>query len=172
MDTVEYISFLFLLVVLLLVVRTPFLTHIYTMKNFTEEIGPEQSNGGRIRRCVYSPDKLVETPHDDVRTLYDVITYSANKFGKKHAFGYRKVEQVIEEEKEVVKVVNGEEQKTKKKWKYFQLSGYQYLSYLSVQKLAHEIGQGFRALGLKEHAKVEIFSATKQVNDCQRIVES
>lgn len=162
MDTVEYISLLFLLVLLLLlVVRTPFLTHIYTMKNFTEEIGPEQSNGGRIRRCVYSPDKLVETPHDDVRTLYDVITYSANKFGKKHAFGYRKVEQVIEEEKEVVKVVNGEEQKTKKKWKYFQLSGYQYLSYLSVQKLAHEIGQGFRALGLKEHAKVEIFSATK-----------
>ncbi|KAI8139834.1 hypothetical protein BJV82DRAFT_625176 [Fennellomyces sp. T-0311] len=105
------------------------------MKNFAVEVGPEQPNGGRIRR-------------------------SKNKFGDKRAFGFRKVEQIIEEEKEIVKIVKGEEQKTTKTWKYFQLSGYHYLSYNAASKLAHEIGCGFVHLGLTNKAKVEIFAPT------------
>ncbi|KAI9323688.1 hypothetical protein BX666DRAFT_2117248 [Dichotomocladium elegans] len=131
------------------------------MKNFSVEVGPEiQPNGGRIRRAIYSPDELVRIPDTNVHTLYDVLQYSANKFADKRAFGFRKIEQIVEEEKEVIKYVNGVEEKSKKAWKYFQLSGYHYLSYKSVSKLAHELGSGFVKLGLTPGAKVEIFSPT------------
>ncbi|KAI9498840.1 hypothetical protein BDB00DRAFT_967860 [Zychaea mexicana] len=130
------------------------------MKNFSVEVGPEQPNGGRIRRATSSPDALVTIPDPNVRTLYDVLENSKNKYGDRRAFGFRKVEQIIEEEKEIIKVIDGVEQKTKKTWKYFQLSGYQYLSYNAASKLAHEIGAGFAHLGLTYKAKVEIFAPT------------
>ncbi|KAI7855814.1 hypothetical protein BDC45DRAFT_504797 [Circinella umbellata] len=130
------------------------------MKQFTVEVGPEQSNGGSIRRASSSPDQLIRYPDPNVRTLYDVLENSKEKFGDKHAFGFRKVEQIIEEEKEIVKIVNGEEQKTKKTWKFFQMSPYHYLSYKSASRLAHELGAGFVHLGLSPKAKVEIFAPT------------
>ncbi|CDH58263.1 long-chain-fatty-acid--ligase [Lichtheimia corymbifera JMRC:FSU:9682] len=131
------------------------------MKNFSVEVGPNsQPNGGRIRRAIYSPEELVRIPHTDVHTLYDVLQYSVKRFGEKRAFGFRKVEQIIEEEKEVVKYVNGVEQKSTKTWKYFQLSGYHYLSYKSASQLAHELGSGFVHLGLSDRAKVELFAPT------------
>ena len=131
------------------------------MKQFTVEVGPEQSNGGTIRRAAISPDQLIRYPDPNVLTLYDVLENSKEKFGDKQAFGFRKVEQVIEEEKEIIKIVNGEEQKTKKTWKFFQMSGYHYLSYNSASRLAHELGAGFVHLGLSPKAKVEIFAPTK-----------
>lgn len=132
------------------------------MKNFSVEVGPSsQPDGGRIRRSIYSPEELVRIPHTDVHTLYDVLQHSVKRFGEKRAFGFRKVEQIIEEEKEVVKYVDGVEQKSTKTWKYFQLSGYHYLSYKSASQLAHELGSGFVHLGLSDSAKVELFAPTK-----------
>ncbi|KAG0174849.1 long-chain fatty acid-CoA ligase [Apophysomyces sp. BC1034] len=130
------------------------------MKNFTVEVGPEQPNGGRIRRSVLSPEGLCRIPHKNVHTLYDVLQHSSKKYGDRKAFGYRSTEKMVEEEKEVTKFINGVETKEKKVWKYFQLSSYKYLSYNEVARQAHEIGAGFSYLGLKEKAKVEIFSPT------------
>ncbi|KAF7731937.1 long-chain fatty acid-CoA ligase [Apophysomyces ossiformis] len=140
------------------------------MKNFTVEVGPEQPNGGRIRRSVLSPEGLCRIPHTNVHTLYDVLQYSSKKYGDRKAFGYRKTDKIVEEEKEVTKFVNGVETKEKKVWKYFQLSGYEYLSYKEVARQAHEIGAGFSYLGLKEKAKVEIFSPTNLFTQNMTIV--
>ncbi|KAI8388262.1 uncharacterized protein BYT42DRAFT_559504 [Radiomyces spectabilis] len=130
------------------------------MKTFTVEIGPEQPNGGRVRRSILAPEHLIRIPHKNVHTVYDVLQHSAKKYGDRRAFGYRTIEQVVEEEKEITKFVDGVETKQKKTWKYFQLSPYRYLTYKEASTQAHNIGAGFAYLGLKEKAKVEIFSST------------
>ncbi|KAI8064419.1 hypothetical protein BC940DRAFT_306204 [Gongronella butleri] len=130
------------------------------MKLFTEEIGPAQPNGGRIRRSTLSPDAIVRVPGTTVHTLYDVLQHSVKKYGDKKAFGRRRVERIVEEEKEVTKYVNGVETKQMKTWKYFQMSPYEYVSYNEASAICHAIGNAFVALGLESKAKVEIFSST------------
>lgn len=131
------------------------------MKSFTVEVGPEQPNGGRIRRSIFSPEGLNRVPNHNVHTLYDVLSRSANKYPERKGFGFRKVEQMVDEEKEISKFVNGEEIKQKKTWKYFQLSPYHYLTYKEASRLAHDVGAGFIQLGLKNKSKIELFSPTK-----------
>lgn len=131
------------------------------MKTFSVEVGPEQPNGGRIRRSYLSPKELSQVPDPNVKTLYDVLKRSAIKYPDRRGFGFRKVEDIIEEEKQVTKIVNGEEQTETKTWKYFQLSGYHYLTYKQASRLTHDVGAGLLHLGLKEKSKIEIFSPTK-----------
>lgn len=131
------------------------------MKTFSIEVGPEQINGGRIRRNILAKDGLFRTPAPNVHTLYDVLQIGAKKYATNNAFGYRTLERMIEEEKEVVKIIDGVETKQTKKWSYFQLSGYSYVTYAEAGQLTLDIGAGFRFLGLKSQSKVEIFAPTK-----------
>ncbi|KAI9258902.1 hypothetical protein BDA99DRAFT_573167 [Phascolomyces articulosus] len=132
-----------------------------TIKTYSIEVGAEtQPNGGRIRRSILAADGVVRVPASDVHTLYDVLERSVKKYPNQKAFGARSIEKIIEEEKEVVKIVDGAEKKEKKVWKYFQLSGYDYVTYKEAGERAHAIGAGFTALGLSEKAKVEIFAPT------------
>lgn len=131
------------------------------MKNYTIEVGPEQHNGGRIRRNVMATEGIYRVPTPQVHTLYDVLQNSAKKFATRNAFGYRTLERMVEEQKEVTKIIDGAETKQMKKWSYFQLSGYEYVTFAEVGQLAHDIGAGFKFLGLSNKAKVEIFAPTK-----------
>jgi long-chain acyl-CoA synthetase len=131
------------------------------MKSFTVEVGPEQPQGGRTRRSIFSPESLVRVPAPHIHTLYDVLVHSAKKYSDRKGFGFRKVEKIVEEEKEVKKFVNGEEVKDKKIWKFFQLSPYFYLTYKEASRLTHDVGAGLVKLGLCEKSKIEIFSPTK-----------
>lgn len=141
----------------------PLLPLFCPMKAYSVEVGPEkqQPAGGRIRRSIHAAEGVVRVPNTDVHTLYDVLQNSAKKYTNRNAFGTRNVEKVIEEEKEITKVVNGTEKKEKKVWKFFQLSPYNYLTYKEASDRAHAIGAGFAALGLKEKAKIEIFAPTR-----------
>ncbi|CAO3595195.1 unnamed protein product [Absidia cylindrospora] len=130
------------------------------MKSFTVEVGPEQLNGGRIRRSHLSPDALARIPDTTVHTLYDVLLYAKKKYGHRNAFGYRSVEKVIKEDKQVTKFIDGEEKQQTKTWSYFQLSSYKYLTYVQASREAHYLGAGYAHLGLSEKSKVEIFSPT------------
>ncbi|GAA5813752.1 hypothetical protein MFLAVUS_007239 [Mucor flavus] len=130
------------------------------MKNYTIEVGPEQPNGGRARRNIVSKDGLHRSPAPNVHTLYDVLQISAKKYATINAFGYRTLETMIEEEKEVTKIIDGVETKQMKKWSYFQMSGYNYVTFAAAGQMALDIGSGFRHLGLKKNSKVEIFAPT------------
>lgn len=130
------------------------------MKSYAIEVGPEQPNGSRMYRSILAAEGVVRVPATNVHTLYDVLQHSAKKYPKRKAFGAREVEKIIEEEKEVTKVVDGVETKQKKTWKFFQLSGYNYLTYKEAADRAHAIGAGLAALGLKEKTKLEIFAPT------------
>lgn len=131
------------------------------MKNYTIEVGPEQPNGGRIRRNAVASEGLMRTPGSNIHTLYDVLQHSAKKYPDHNALGYRTLETMVEEEKEVTKMIDGVETKQMKKWNYFQLSEYKYVTYGEAAQIVHDIGAGFRYLGLQPKCKIEIFAPTK-----------
>ncbi len=71
----------------------------------SREVGPEAQPGqARIRRSNVSPDVLITEPQEGVHTVYDVLQYTARTYSDKDALGWRDVENIIEEEKEVTKV--------------------------------------------------------------------
>ncbi|KAG9302703.1 hypothetical protein G9A89_005177 [Geosiphon pyriformis] len=130
------------------------------MQSLSVEIGQEVPGEGKVRRSSHSHSELVTRPSPEVSTLYDVIQYSAKKFGTKQAMGFRKVLDVVEEEKEVTKVVNGVEVKETKKWKYFQLSGYEYINYNELAEITKTVGAGLVKLGLNRNTKITIYAST------------
>lgn len=71
----------------------------------SREVGPEAQPGeARIRRSNVSPDHLVTEPQEGVHTVYDVLQFTARTYPDKDALGWRDIENIVEEEKEVTKV--------------------------------------------------------------------
>src|SRR4051812_43360115 len=117
-------------------------------------VGPKVKGETQVRRSALSPNELVSIPAEGVNTLYDILQYNVKKIGtKKACMAYRNIESIVEEEKEVSKIVNGEEIKEKKTWKYFQLSDFIYLNYEEVAELTKSIGAGLVKLGLQKNSK-------------------
>ena len=58
------------------------------------------------------------------------------------------------------KIVDGEEREVEKKWTYFELGPYEYLSFSEYEKLTLQIGAGYRKLGLNKEDRIHIFAAT------------
>ncbi|CAG8594393.1 10189_t:CDS:2 [Ambispora gerdemannii] len=112
-------------------------------KCYSVEIGDAAPGQGRTRSPFY--------PKLDVKTVKTWET-------KKSAMGYRKILNIIEEEKEVIKTVNGV---GTKKWKYFQLSEYHWYNYEEVGEITKNTGVGFIKLGLKRDSKVTVYAATR-----------
>jgi long-chain acyl-CoA synthetase len=125
------------------------------------EAGPEPPAGeGRIRRLAISADKLVTQPLEGIDTLPDVVAYTARTYGTKPALGWRDIIQIHEEEKDVQKLVDGQKVTEKKKWKYFELSDYKYLSYVDVEVAVSELARALVHLGVDKDHIFNIYSQT------------
>ncbi|KAF9192693.1 long-chain fatty acid-CoA ligase [Haplosporangium sp. Z 767] len=130
-------------------------------KSLIVEVGPTEVQGETsIRRSALAPNELVATPSDEIKTLYDLVQYSAKIRPNLNAIGYRKVVKMIEEEKEITKMVGGAPVKEKKIWKYFKLSGYSWLTYKDTKAVVDSIGCGFRKWGIEPKEKITVFGAT------------
>jgi len=126
-----------------------------------EAAGCRKVDGETIpRRNPAAKDKLHTSPSEDVRTVYDILKRSSGKYGNAKALGYRTLVKTHDEVKQIKKVVDGKETTQDKKWTYFELSGYNYISFVEYEKLVHNVGAGFRALGMKSQDRVHIFAAT------------
>lgn len=112
------------------------------------------------RRNLVAKDGLNRTPQEGVDTLYDVLRYSAAKFGNAKAVGARKIVNIHEETKKVKKMVDGKETEVDKKWQYFELSPYSYKSFVEFEKMALTIGSALAHLGYKPHDRLHLFAAT------------
>ncbi|KAL2061787.1 hypothetical protein VTL71DRAFT_7165 [Oculimacula yallundae] len=112
------------------------------------------------RRHPLAVNKLVERPEEGISTLFDIVKLSAEKYGNAKALGSRKLIKTHQESKKVKKMVDGQEQEIDKKWTYFELSGYEYLSFHDYEKLVLQIGAGYRKLGMNKEDRVHIFAAT------------
>ncbi|KAF6743286.1 long-chain-fatty-acid-CoA-ligase [Ephemerocybe angulata] len=113
-----------------------------------------------IRRCSLAKDGLSERPAEGVNTVYDIILYAARVHGSRKALGWRDVVQTVEEEKEVTKVVEGKEVKETKKWKYFELSPYKYISFIEVKEAVGEVARALLHLGVTDKDVFNIYAQT------------
>lgn len=127
------------------------------------EVGPEPKQGeGRIRRnFLVAEGELATHPMDGIETVYDVLAYVDRAYGNKNAIGYRDIVDTHVEEKEVTKIVEGKEVKEKKKWSYFELSEFKYLTFAELRKTSEAIGRGLVDLGLKKGDVFNIYSTTR-----------
>ncbi|KAI9795075.1 MAG: long-chain fatty acid-CoA ligase [Peltula sp. TS41687] len=126
-----------------------------------EAPGYEPVEGETIpRRNPAAVQKLRTTPEEGVSTIYDIIRRSSEKFGNAKAMGSRKLIKTHHEKKKVKKMVDGEEREVDKNWTYFELSGYNYLSFIEYERIILQIGAGLRKLGLRREDRVHIFAAS------------
>ncbi|TFK35641.1 hypothetical protein BDQ12DRAFT_725927 [Crucibulum laeve] len=93
-------------------------------------------------------DGLVKRPFLGIDTVADIIVYSTRTHGTYPALGWRNIIQVHEEEK------------VKKKWKYFGLSAYNYLSSVRVKTTVEEIARALMDLGV---GKGDVFNVYAQM---------
>ena len=113
------------------------------------------------RRHPAAKEKLVTTPADDVRTIYDILQRSADKFGNAKAVGSRKLLNTHQETKMVKKTVDGQVKEVEKQWSYMELSEYHYMSFIEYQRLALQLGAGMRKIGMQKGDRIELFAATR-----------
>lgn len=126
-----------------------------------EAPGFERVEGETIpRRNVKNKDALKLTPADDIHTLYDILRYSAAKFGNAKAVGSRKILHMHEETKKIKKMIDGKQQEVDKKWQYFELSPYEFKSFVELERLCLEIGSGIKHLGFAPHDRLHLFAST------------
>lgn len=126
------------------------------------EVGPDNvESGTRTRRLALTKDTLVTQPFEGIDTVHDVLEYAARTHGTKNALGWRDIIDIHEEEKEVKKTIGGKEVTEKKKWKFFQLSDYKYLSFIDVKQAVSEVARGLIELGITENDIVNVYSATR-----------
>ncbi len=135
---------------------------IYNQPPFTLEApGYQHVDGETIpRRHPLTVNKLSERPAEDVATIFDIITRSAEKYGNAKALGTRRLIKTHQEIKRVKKMIDGKETEVDKKWTYFELGGYEYLSFHDYERFILQIGAGYRKLGLTAGDKIHIFAAT------------
>jgi len=126
--------------------------------------GYEKVEGETIpRRNPRTKDQLKLRPQEDVATVFDILKYSSKKFGNAKSLGTRKLIKTHNETKKVKKMVDGKEQQVDKNWTYYELSEYKYISFHEFEKMALQIGAGFRKLGMNKSDRVHLFAATRQV---------
>jgi long-chain acyl-CoA synthetase len=130
---------------------------------FTKEVpGCAPVDGETIpRRNAKSYEKLVTQPADGINTLFDIVRWSAKKYGDARAIGTRKLLKTHHEMTKVKKVIDGKVQEVDKNWSFFEMSGYSYLSFKEYETLVLQIGAGLRKLGLVERDRVHMFAATR-----------
>lgn len=129
------------------------------------EVGPEPKQGeGKVRRNFLVADgDLAARPMDGMDTVYDVLAYVDRTYGSKNAIGYRDIVDIHFEEKEVTKSVGGKEVKEKKKWSYFELSEFRYISFTELRNTAEAVGRGLADLGLKKGDVFNVYASTRCV---------
>ena len=126
------------------------------------EVQPSVRPGeGPTRRCFLSKDGLVTQPFEGIDTVYDIVQYAARTHGTRNALGWRDVVRVIEEEKEVKKVVDGQEIMEKKKWKFFELSDYKYITFIELKEAVSEVARALISLGITKDDVFNVYAQTR-----------
>ncbi|BGP14781.1 hypothetical protein JCM10213_001852 [Rhodosporidiobolus nylandii] len=125
------------------------------------EIAPPEKEGeGGIRRSFASPDELVTSPAPHVKVLADVLIHATKEFENVEALGWRDVIDVIKEDKEVKKMVDGKETTEKKTWSYFHLSDYKWWTYKQFSDIVGNVGSALVKVGCEKGTIFNIYSTT------------
>lgn len=118
---------------------------------------------GVVRRLAITADRLVTRPFEGIDVIPDIVSYTARTHGSRDALGWRNVVRIHEEEKEVKKMVGGKEVTETKKWKYFELSEFEYITFLDVQERILELARGLLHYGIRKTDVFNIYAQTRYV---------
>ena len=127
-----------------------------------EAPGYEPVKGETIpRRNARTKDKLSTILKPNISTIWDIVSYASKTFGNAKAVGSRKLIDTHVETKKVKKVIDGKGQEVDKKWTFWELGPYEYMTFTEYEKLVLQIGSGLRKLGMNKGDKLELFAATR-----------
>lgn len=118
---------------------------------------------GAVRRLAITAERLVTRPFEGIDVVPDIVSYAARTHGDRAAVGWRNVVKIHEEEKEVKKMVGGKEVTETKKWKYFELSDFEYISFLDVQERVLELARGLLHHGILKTDVFNVYAQTRCV---------
>lgn len=121
---------------------------------------PEVEGETKPRRNVVAKDGLIDRPRPDVDTVFALVKLSAEEHAGDRCMGTRKLIKIHEETKKVPKIVDGETQMVDKKWQYFELSNYTFMTYGDYETHLLNLASGLRHLGLEKGDKVHMFAST------------
>lgn len=134
-------------------------------KEGSVQVAPAEGAGqGPIHRCGITKEALVFQPFEGIDTVHDVLAYAARTHGTRNAMGWREIISIHEEEKEVKKVVDGKEITEKKKWKYFELSDYQYLNYIEVKDYVNSLARALVDIGISSDDVFNVYAQTRYLS--------
>ncbi|KAL9588867.1 MAG: hypothetical protein Q9203_002327 [Teloschistes exilis] len=126
-----------------------------------EASGASKIDGESIpRRTFLAKDGLKTVPEQGVETVYDILRHSTQKYGSAKALGSRKLLRTHDEVKKVKKVVDGKETTVDKKWTYFEMSDYHFISFTDYEQMALQCGAALRKLGMKKDDRLHLFAST------------
>lgn len=126
-----------------------------------EATGAPKVDGESLpRRTLAAKDGLKYIPDKGVETVYDILRHSARKYGNARALGSRKLVRTHNEVKKIKKTVDGKEETVDKKWTYFEMSDYHYMTFTEYEQMALQCGAGLRKLGMSKDDRLHIFAAT------------
>ncbi|KAM0428838.1 hypothetical protein ACHAPT_006638 [Fusarium lateritium] len=113
------------------------------------------------RRHPKAKDGLIARPGDGINTVFDIVQRSARVHADHGGIGSRKLIELHEEVKKTKqKKADGQTKEVEKKWQYFELSEYSFLSFKEYETLVLQLGSGLRKLGLTPVQKLHFFAAT------------
>ncbi|KAA8574813.1 hypothetical protein EYC84_004060 [Monilinia fructicola] len=128
---------------------------------FTAEVqGSSQVPGESIPRRNIRYPELLAGPEPGIETVFDIVQQSSRRFGDARALGSRKLVEKHNETKKVKKIIDGHTQEVDKVWTYFEMSGYEYLSFKDYEATVLSVGAGLRKLGLVKDDRVHLFATT------------
>ena len=121
-------------------------------------VGPAQPGETAPRRNIGAKDGLYKYPDNvpEMSTIYGILTWAVKQYPELKAMGSRKLIATHEKEKIVSKKIDGKIQQIPRKWTYYELSGYNYLSYTELLNIVHDYAAGLLAIGIQPKGK-EIF---------------
>lgn len=121
---------------------------------------PDIPGETKPRRNPIAKDGLYTRPHPDVDTVFRLVKRSAELFPGERCIGSRKLLQIHEETKKVPKMVDGKKELVDKKWQFFELSDYSFMTYGEYETHLLNLGSGLRKLGVERGDKVHMFAST------------
>jgi len=122
-------------------------------ESYSFTVEPATSNSGDLKRNVNFRDLFV-IPADGSTTVFEMFEITTRKFGSRKALGSRPLVKIVEESK----IINGQE----KKWQFYQLGEYNWLTYDQAFERACQFGCGLLTLGLKSGGRLAIVEETRQ----------
>ncbi|KAF5092745.1 hypothetical protein D0Z03_002715 [Geotrichum reessii] len=134
-------------------------------QDFSAIVGTAQPGETAPRRNIGAKEAPYKYPDNnpEMNTIYSILTWAVKQYPELDAMGWRTLISTHEKEKIVPKKIDGIIQQVPKKWTYYELSGYQYITYTELLDIVQEYAAGLLAIGVQPKGK-EIFHIYAQTS--------